>query len=98
MATSNTRDCFREVIGKRVTGVLFDALPRGDVSLRNGNNTLIFEDRTGLTLRNNGAYWLESPDDINRAVFARVAELQQAKDELEEALRADGLLEAPHAD
>ena len=29
MAASNTKECFRECVGKKVVGVLFDVMPLG---------------------------------------------------------------------
>ena len=90
MVASNTKDCFRECIGKRVKGVLFDALPAGRNDLAAGTKTLIFDDGSGLTIASNGSFWLEAQEEIQRAVSCRLAELEKTKDEIAEVLAAAG--------
>lgn len=92
MAASNTKECFRESVGKRIVGVLFDALPphRPDLSL--GNKTVIFDDGTGLTFGGNGSYWQESRADIERAVERAREELARRKRDVEDVLQAAGAL------
>lgn len=83
MVASNTRDCFRECIGKRVKGVLFDAMS-------DGAKTLIFEDGTGLTIASNGSFWRELSQDINRAIKNKRAELEANRRDIEDVLTAAG--------
>jgi hypothetical protein len=59
-ATSNTFECFRDVIGLKVVGVLKDAMPPSRRDLAAGTKTLVFEDGTGLTFAPNGSV-LERP-------------------------------------
>ncbi len=77
MAISNTKDCFRECVGKRVKGVLFH---------ESGGKTLIFEDRSGLAFGTNGSFWLESATTIQREINRRQDELKKTKTEIEEVL------------
>lgn len=90
MVASNTKDCFRYCIGKQVTGVLFDALPLGRCDLSSGTKTMIFEDGTGLTIANNGSFWIESADEIQRAVRSRKEELETTQRELADVLAVAG--------
>lgn len=87
---ANTRECFSACIGKTIVGVLFDALPVTNRSLATGNRTLIFEEGWGLTLSDNGSYWLESAEEIDRAVSLKRDELRQTQDELAGVLKLAG--------
>lgn len=89
MAASNTKDCFREVVGKRVKGVIFDALPRNS-AVSDGTKTLIFDDGTGLTIASNGSFWRESSEEISRAISIKKTELEAAKRDIEDVLTAAG--------
>lgn len=85
MPASNTLDCFREFIGKKVIGLLHGALPVGRADLAAGTKTLVFEDGRGLTIASNGSYWIESAEDIARAtdqMRRRLAALQKDTSEL----------------
>lgn len=93
MAASNTRECFTETIGRRVVGVLFDALPVGNPSLRSGNKTLVFDDGTGLTFSSNGTFWRESASDVRRAASQRADQLRGVEAELAEVLEVSGLVD-----
>jgi hypothetical protein len=92
MAASNTKECFRESVGKRIVGVLFNALPFGRHDLAHGCKTLVFDDGTGLTLADNGSYWQENKADIQRAVDVQRDELSRAKADIEDVLRVAGAL------
>lgn len=89
-AASNTQDCFREVVGKTVIGVLFNAMPPCRHDLAQGTKTLIFDDTTGLTIANNGSFWLESATDVQQAIRKREAELKRVNKEISEVLRLAG--------
>lgn len=91
MVASNTKDCFRECIGKTIRGFLFDALPAFRPDLAKGNKTLIFEDGTGLTISNTGAYWLDSAFDISRALAERKLQLDRNSQDIRDALLAAGV-------
>lgn len=92
MAASNTKDCFRECIGKKVIGVLFDALPRNRKDLSAGTKTLVFDDKTGLTITSEGAFWLETKEEIEFAVHERRRELESCKREIEDVLQVAGVI------
>ncbi len=83
MAASNTRDCFRELIGHTITGVLFDE-----------GETLILDDGSGLKFYPNGTYARRAAQEVGRAVQHRRAELAQAHADLAEVAKLDGLLSA----
>lgn len=87
---SNTKDCFRAVIGRTVKGVLFDAMPPNRHDLRQGNKTLVFEDGTGLTICNNGSFWLESKEAIDTACRLKAKELADLQRETADVLNAAG--------
>jgi hypothetical protein len=91
--TSNTQECFRICVGRKVVGVMFDALPIGRMDLRAGNKTLIFEDGEGLTISSRGTFWTETKRDIFVAVREREAELASVTNEHTEVLRLTGLAE-----
>lgn len=91
MAASNTKECFRECVGKRVKGVLFDALPNGGrKDLSNGTKTLIFEDGTGLTFSANGSFWRETNEEVHRAIERVRHELENNKKDIQDVLIAAG--------
>lgn len=92
--TSNTRDCFSCCIGRRVVGVLFDALPLSRRDLASGNKTLIFEDGYGLTISSSGSYWTETKDEIAQAIRRKRDELDQRSTEIEQVLALAGALES----
>lgn len=86
MAASNTKECFREVIGLRVVGVMFDAMPSHRADLAGGNTTLVFEDGTGLTIASNGSYWRENASDVKRAVEKKKQELTSVQRDLRDVI------------
>ena len=90
MSTSNTKECFRECIGLKVKGVLFDALPMGGLALAHGTKTLVFDDGTGLTVSGNGSYWRETKAGIEGAVDDVRARLARAHQDLEDVLASAG--------
>lgn len=88
--TSNTPDCFRDCVGRQVTGVLFDTFPLGRYDLSGGTKTLIFDDGYGLTISSNGSYWIENPEDVQRGLARKQRELMQIDADLIEAVRYAG--------
>lgn len=90
MAASNTKDCFRECIGKRVKGVLFDAMPVGRADLARGTKSLIFDDGTALTIGSNGSFWVEGVEEVRRAIQVQRAALEATKAAISEVLVAAG--------
>ena len=90
-AASNTRECFIDCIGLKVSGVLFDALPLSRRDLRAGKRTLLFEDGTGLSISANGSFWRESKNDIFGAIREKEAELASASNEHRAVLELAGL-------
>ena len=94
MPASNTRDCFREFVGQKLVGLMFDAMPMSRADLKAGNAHLIFEDGRALTLSNNGSYWIDSADDVIRALEANKRRLEQLQRETSEVIVASGLVGA----
>src|SRR5690348_14170268 len=92
MAASNTHDCFRAFIGQRCVGVMFDALPVNRRDIASGTKTLVFEDGRGLTVAANGSYWIESAEDVGRAVSQRREDLARMQLDLVEVLSLAGAL------
>lgn len=90
MAASNTKDAFRELVGKRIAGVLFNALPLNRADLSAGTKTLVFDDGTGFTVAGNGSFWQESKDEIARAIRWARADLETAKRNIQDVLIAAG--------
>ena len=90
MATSNTEECFRECVGKKVVGVLFDAMPPGRHDLRTGTKTLLFDDGSGLTISGIGSFCVEHPEDINRAIAEVHGDLCRNQRALKDVLVAAG--------
>ena len=84
-----SRDCFRECVGKHVKDVIFDTFPVGYQDLNSGTNTLIFDDGTALTISSMGSYWLESPEEIKRAIQELRARLERTKAEIGRRIATD---------
>jgi hypothetical protein len=91
--TSNTRDCFRACVGKRIKGVLFDAIPAGRKDLSSGTKTLIFEDGSGFTIARNGSFWIDGVEQIKRAILHKREELEVTNAEIKEVLKEAGEME-----
>ena len=92
MSAANTRECFRECLGKTVKGVLFDALPAGRADLARGTKTLIFDDGTGLTFASNGSFWPECKEELQRAIADKHQELLLSQAAIKKALRVAGVV------
>lgn len=88
-ATSNTPECFSICIGRKVIGVLFDALPLSG-SQAAGTRTLVFEDGYGLTISSKGSFWTETRDDIAAAIRHKRDELGRTRSEIEQVLALAG--------
>ena len=93
MTASNTKECFRECVGKTVKGVLFCALPINDRDIASRTKTLVFDDGTGLTFSDNGSFWPEHASDVRRAVERKRDELNATKGEIAGVLALAGELE-----
>jgi hypothetical protein len=91
MSAANTKECVRELVGREIIGVLFDALPTSDRSLASGNKTLVFKDGSGFTFSNNGSFWKETADDIRRAVARKEAELVALERDIRDVLELAGV-------
>jgi hypothetical protein len=92
MAASNTKECFRECVGKKVVGVLFDAMPPGRTDLSCGTKTLLFDDGSGLTISSKGTFWVEHPEEIKRAIAEAHGALRRNQRDLKDVLDAAGVL------
>jgi len=92
MPASNTKDCFREFVGKRIKGVLFDALPWSRLDLAAGTKTLVFEDGRGLTVASNGSFWIDSADDVKIAIDRVKRELKANQRDVKDVLKLAGEL------
>jgi hypothetical protein len=93
MIASNTRDVFRAAMGETIAGMLFYALPAGSPELQVGNVTLVFASGWGITISSGGAYWVESPDQITRAVDIQRRQLDDAEREIRDLLALAGALD-----
>ena len=94
MAASNTKDAVRELIGRRIVGVLFDTLPLGRADLNSGTKTLVFDDGSGFTFTAHGTFWQESQQEIARAVSVAQKQLSDVQREVEGVLSLAGALRA----
>jgi hypothetical protein len=90
-ATANTDECFSICIGRRVIGVLFDALPVNRRDIAAGTKTLVFEDGYGLTISSAGSFWTEDKDEIARAIRYKREELSKTSAEIEGVLALAGV-------
>ena len=90
MSVANTKDCVRDLIGKKIVGVLFDALPVSHRDLQTGTKTLVFDDGTGFTFNSRGAFWRETKKDITRAVGLREQELRLIEADIKDVLTVAG--------
>lgn len=89
-SASNTKDCFRDLVGKHIKGVLVDTLPLGRADLSAGTKTIVFFDGTGLTIALNGSFWPESTDMVRQAINIAKRDLKNAKREIEGLLALAG--------
>ena len=87
---SNTNDCFREFIGQKVVGVLFDALPIN--GKHHSSKALIFEDGRALTIYANGSFWVDSKEDVERAIAQKAEQIKRLQAEHAEVLVLAGRL------
>lgn len=90
MLTSNTPACFTEFIGHEVIGFLRGGLHGYGPDTK----TLVFDDGRGLTINDNGAYWVTSAEEVQRAVSRRQSELKSTKAELRRVIDLAGALRA----
>lgn len=90
MSASNTKDCFREFVGHRIKGVLFDALPWNRVDLSAGSKALIFEDGRALVIHLNGTYYIATVEEVQRAIRSSKTLLETNERQLKEVLKLAG--------
>lgn len=90
MPAANTRECFNEFIGQRLVGMLFDALPLNRPDLSSGNRSMVFEDGRALTLADNGSYWIDTADEVQRAIRAKQKQLDATAREIADVLKLAG--------
>jgi len=90
MPPANTRECVLQHRGKTVIGVLCGALPlnRGDLS--SSTTSVLFDDGSALTFA--GAFWTDSPQDVEVAVERLRRQLAETADLTAETLRLAGKL------
>lgn len=87
---ANTQNCVRAIVGKKIVGVMFDALPVQRRDLASGNKTLVFDDGSGFTFTSGGAFWLENADDVARAVALKRDELEAVQRDIQDVLDLAG--------
>ena len=87
---SNTRECFRAIIGETVKGLLFDAFPRNRSDLSRGNVTIVFEGYHALTISDSGTYWMEDPDQVRMATNESRKRLEAIEAEIKDVLELAG--------
>lgn len=95
-AAANTKACIQQFIGRKVIGVLFDALPVNHADLSKGTKTLVFDDGRGLTFSSKGSFWSDSPDDVRRAVRQVRDRLSATQHDLAGVLRLAGEVGPPN--
>lgn len=88
MAASNTTECMKECVGRRIVGVLFDV----GRSAEYPSKTFIFEDGTGFSFASNGSFWQEPSDKIATAINRHLNELRALEATKREILAAAGIL------
>ena len=87
---SNTPECFEEFTGQKLKGVLFGRLPRTAHDIAVHCKTLVFEDGRGLTINDNGSYWIEKKEDVAWAVENLRKEAERHQRTVEECIRLAG--------
>lgn len=92
MPASNTSDCFRASIGKKVVGFYERGEYSGVLECTLTKRTLVFDDGTGLTFCSNGAYWLESAEEVRRAIAVVKGELDRTERGLRDVLALAGVV------
>lgn len=85
-AAGNSRELLRELRGHKIVGILVGELPGNSVSTA-GNRSLVLDCGYAFTFNGTGAYWLESPGDVQRAIERIRARL--AETELEQKVVAE---------
>jgi hypothetical protein len=78
----NDQTLFREFVGHKLKGVLFDVLPDPSAT---GQNTvaLVYDDGRGLLLYESGTFGLVEADAVKAGVRARKQALKAIKEELD---------------
>jgi hypothetical protein len=90
LSASNTKDCVRDLVGKRIVGVLFDALPVNRSDLASGNKTLVFDDGSGFTFNSIGSFWAETAAELERAITQKKSELSALEQDIRDVLALAG--------
>lgn len=88
MAASNTIECMKSCVDKRIVGVI-EGL--GDESSGYSNRTFVFEDGTGFTFNSNGAFWTEDADTVRNWLDGKLDELKSIGVTLQEILDLAGV-------
>lgn len=86
---SNSRECLASLRDKRIVGFMEGVLP-SEAHLSKGTTTLVFDDGTGFTFNNSGAFWHESADDIARAIDQLRRHLEEANTTMQALLDMAG--------
>lgn len=87
---SNSHETFSTFVGCTVKGFLKNCFPLGRRDLSAGTKTLLFECGWGLTVSSKGSYWVESPEDVKRAINYAKKELATAQREIRDVLALAG--------
>lgn len=90
MATSNTKEVFREAVGKRIVGLF---TTHGEIA---GTTTvLVLDDGTGVAVASNGSHWSLAKKEVKRRVYERRRELEALQADLRDVIASEGALAAP---
>lgn len=89
---SNTVDCFRYLIGRRIVGVLVGKLPWQAPDIARGTRTLVLSNGEGFTISSTGAFWIETEEDVRCAIESAQKELHRNAEDIKEVIALAGAL------
>lgn len=87
---SNTRGVIASLVGRKIVGVLTNALPVGRRDLAAGTKTIVLDCGHGLTFANNGSFWLDGKGEVARAIRLLRRDLERTAGEIGELLELAG--------
>lgn len=87
MATSNTKEVFREAIGRRIVGLYTEQAEFAGVVV-----VLVLDDGSGLAFgTGNGTHWTVPPAEVKLRVRRRRAELELLTSDLRDVLALEAV-------
>lgn len=86
MATSNTKEVFREAVGKKIVGLYSECREiAGEIIV------LVLDDGTGLAFGRNGSHWTVTREEVRNRARQRQAELENVQRDLRDVMALEGM-------